>query len=168
MVHISYVYPNVSGIAQRGGLLERWQLAKGLGCEYIEVPADLVKNKTEVKKTGLDLCDFLTDEAIDTIYDKEYNIPQELKHIFHTEPSLRRNDGYGMSYQAPLKWHDPDWVEKFVNMIIAISRFFGIPANIIEIHPGYKKNSFDDLIISIKFLLDRYNEEFGVEPHILT
>lgn len=35
----SFVYPNVSGITQRGGLSERWFLARELGCEFIEMPA---------------------------------------------------------------------------------------------------------------------------------
>ena len=52
MVKVSYVYPNVSGILQRGGLLERWKLAKKLGCTYIEIPADFIKNKTEIKKVA--------------------------------------------------------------------------------------------------------------------
>jgi len=56
---IQYVYPNVSGISQRGGLLERWNLAKQNGCDLIEVPADFVKNKTEIEKTGLNLGEFL-------------------------------------------------------------------------------------------------------------
>ena len=41
---ISYVYPNVSGIQQRGGLLQRWQLAEEIGCSYIEIPAKTIIN----------------------------------------------------------------------------------------------------------------------------
>ena len=167
MVNISYVYPNVSGIAQRGGLLERWQLAKKSGCDFIEVPADLIKNKTEIERAGLNLGDFLTEDAITILYKKDYNVSQEVKYILHTEPSLTRNDGYGISYQPPLRWYDKEWVEKFVSMVISISKFFGLPATVIEIHPGDKRNSFENIISSIIFLQDRYNEEFNVEPFIL-
>ena len=167
MVNVSYVYPNVSGITQRGGLLERWKLAENLGCVYIEVPADFIKNKTEIEKTDLDLGYFLNEPAITVLYKKDYKIPQELKYILHTEPSLRRNNGYGISYQAPLKWYNREWLEKFVCMVISISKFLGIPATVIEIHPGDKRNSFEDIIMSITFLLDRYNEEFKIEPLIL-
>lgn len=45
-MQVSYVYPNVSGISQRGGLLERWEPAKINNCEFIEIPADFIKNKT--------------------------------------------------------------------------------------------------------------------------
>ena len=167
MLNISYVYPNVSGITQRGGLSERWELAKNLGCTYIEVPADFIKNKTEVEKTGLGLGTFLHEKAIAALYKKEDKIPQELKYILHTEPSLTRNDGYGNSYKAPLKWYDEAWREKFVCMIISISKFFGIPAAIIEIHPGDNRNSFENIVTSIAFLWDRYYEEFKIEPLIL-
>lgn len=167
MANISYVYPNVSGITQRGGLLERWQLAKKLGCKYIEVPADFIKNKTEMERTGLNLGDFLTEEAIVILYKKDYDVCEKLKYVLHTEPSLIRHDGYGMSYQAPLKWYDKEWRSKFVNLVISISKLFGIPAAAIEIHPGDKRNSFRDIVTSIGFLLDEYHKKFEVEPLIL-
>lgn len=167
MVKVSYVYPNVSGILQRGGLLERWKLAKKLGCTYIEIPADFIKNKTEIKKTGLKLGSFLNELAIHILYKKDYKIPQELKYILHTEPSLLRNDSYSILYQPPLEWYNEVWVKKFVCMVISISKFFGIPPTIIELHPGDRKNSFEDILKSIMFLLDKYNEVFGVEPLIL-
>lgn len=167
MANISYVYPNVSGILQRGGLLERWQLAEKLGCEYIEIPADFIKNKTEIEKTDLNLGDLLTEEAIAILYKKDYDVPQELKYILHTEPSLVRSDGYGLLYQAPLKWYDKGWREKFVNMVVSISDFFGVSAAVVEIHPGDRRNSFGDIVVSIIFLLDRYHEDLGVEPLVL-
>ncbi len=103
MADISYVYPNVSGIQQRGGLVDRWQLAKELRCSYVEVPADFIKNKTEIEKTGLNLGDFLTEKAIAALYSEATNVPRKLKYIIHTEPSLARKDGYGITHQAPLK-----------------------------------------------------------------
>ena len=167
MVNVSYVYPNVSGIPQRGGLLDRWELAQDLGCTYIEVPADFIKNKTEIQKTGLDLGSFLDKQTIATLYKNDCNIPEKLKYILHTEPSLVRNTGYGIAHQAPLKWYDGVWLEKFACMLIAISRFFGTPPSIIEIHPGDKRNSFKDIIKSVKCLLDKCNNEFKTEPLIL-
>ena len=167
MANVSYVYPNVSGISQRGELLERWQLAKKLGCKYIEVPADFIKNKTEMERTGLNLGDFLEEEAIVVLYKKDYYIPQKLKYILHTEPSLVRRDGYGLSYQAPLEWYDKKWRRKFVSLVISISNFFGISAAAIEIHPGDRRNSFRDIVASIGFLLDKYHQKFKVEPLVL-
>lgn len=161
------MYPNVSGIPQRDGLSERWQLAKKLGCSYVEVPADFVKNKTEVEKTGLDLCSPLTRDAISTIYSRNAPVPEDAKYILHTEPSLRRRDGYGLSNQAPLKWYDDGWRDRFIEMVIEVSRFFGVPASAVEIHPGDKRNSFSDVSKSISLLLDRYEEVFGERPLIL-
>jgi len=101
MGHVSYVYPNVSDIPQRGSLLTRWQLATPLSCDYIEMPGDLIKNKTETEKTGLRLGEFLTHAAIDVLYDNDDYLPPNLQYVIHTEPSLPRNDGYGISFQAP-------------------------------------------------------------------
>jgi len=167
MVEISYVYPNVSEIAQRGGLVERWHLARKLECDYVEVPADFIKKKTELDKTGLNLGDFLTDEAIALLYNKDIGVPQGLKYILHTEPSLSRKDSYGLSYQAPLKWYNKEWVKRLIKMVISLVKFFGIPASIIEIHPGDRRNSFDAIARSMTLLIETYKEEFGAEPHIL-
>ena len=40
MRNVSYVYPSVTGMYLRRGLLERLHSAKELGCDYIEMPAD--------------------------------------------------------------------------------------------------------------------------------
>lgn len=167
MVKVSYVYPNVSGITQRGGLSERWELAKELNCSYIEIPADFIKNKTEMEKTNLDLCDFLDNESIPILYTKDKTIPEDIKYILHSEPSLSRRDGYGLSNQAALKWYNQEWTEKFTKMLVSISKFLGIPPKAIEIHPGDRRNSFGDVSDSIKLLLDIYRRELNVEPLIL-
>lgn len=71
-MQVLYVYPNVlPGIYQRGGLLERWGSAKINNCEFIEIPADFIKNITEIKKTGQNVCECLKDESIKEIYSKQ-------------------------------------------------------------------------------------------------
>lgn len=167
MPRISYVYPNVSGIPQRGGLAERWQLATDAGCDYIEIPADFIKNKTEIKKTKLGLGDVLTKDAISILYEKDQALPKDIKYILHTEPSLTRRDGYGLSHQAPLKWYEKGWVEQFTGMVISISRYFGLSASAIEIHPGDKRNRFQDILEAIVSLLSQYYKQLGTEPLIL-
>jgi hypothetical protein len=168
MTNISYVYPNVTEIQQRGGLLERWQLAKFVGCDYVEVPGDLIKNKTESEATGLRLGDVVTDEhTISVLYRQDSAVPQELKYVLHTEPSLARSDAYGISYQAPLMWHDREWATKFIEMVVAISRFLGKPADAIEIHPGDRRNSFEHVITATESLLDKYGQEFKTKPLML-
>lgn len=136
MVKVSYVFPNVCEIRQRGGLLERWKLAESLACQYIEMPADLIKGRDEENRTGLNVGDFLSEQAIHELYVRDNENPENLKYILHTEPSLVREDGYGVQCQTKLKWYDKEWVGKLVKMIISICSFFGRPASIIEIHPG--------------------------------
>ena len=153
MATVSYVYPNVSQMTRRGfrsGLLRRWKFAKRLECEYIEVPADFAKSGKPLGK-----------EAILNLYEKKENaLPEELKYILHTEPDLK--------HHALLRWHDRKWLEQFVSMVVSLSEFLGKPASIIEIHPGNRrKNSFSEIAKSIRFLLDKYREVFGVEPLIL-
>ncbi len=52
-------------------------------------------------------------------------------------------------------------------MIISISEFFEIPPFVIEIHPGDKRNSFDNIAESITYLLGMYRSKFNVEPLVL-
>jgi len=42
--------------------------------------------------------------------------------------------------------------------------FLGMPAAGVEIHPGDSRNSFEDLAMSIRYLLTEYGKAFGVEP----
>jgi len=161
-----YVYPNVSGIPQRGGLSDRWKLAKELDCNYIEVPADFIKNKTEVKKTGLNLGELLTEKAVLDLYKKDSLVDPSLRYILHTEPSLSRNDGYGISNQAPLRWYDDKWVSEFINMLLVLARFLGSSPAIIEIHPGDKRNSFENLLCAAACIKNRFKDEFRIEPGV--
>ena len=167
-MQVLYVYPNVSGISQRGGLLEHWELAKINNCEFIEIPADFIKKKTEIKKkTGQNLGEFLKDESIKKIYSKQSIDNKLVKYILHTEPSLPRNDGFGLRHQAALKWYDEDWINKFIKMNISISKHFGIPPYGIENHPGDKRNTFKDLKKSICLIIESFFKEFNQEPIIL-
>ena len=60
---VEYVFPNLNTLSQRGGFEERSSELKKvnetLPCDdfaLIEIPCDFVKNRTEVQRTGLDLC----------------------------------------------------------------------------------------------------------------
>lgn len=169
MLDVSYVYPNVSELNRggRGSLAARWKLADELGCDYVEMPADFIKNKTEIRLTGLDLGAFLTKDAIRLLYDIRTPISPETKYILHTEPSIPRTDGYGIRHQSPLKWYDNRWVENIINMVIRISKHLGIVASVVEIHPGDKRNSHADIIEAARSLIERYDDVFGVQPTVL-
>ena len=167
-MQISYVYPNVSELNRhgRGSLLARQALAEKTGCGLVEVPADFIKNKTEVELTGLDLGSFLDKHAIQALYEAPCKA-HEIKYVLHTEPSLPRADSYGLSHQAQLRWYDQDWVDHLIQMIIDISGHLKAPATAIEIHPGDHRNMYGHLILACRELLQRYKLVFGVMPQIL-
>ncbi len=70
MPRIHYVYPNITELAQRGGLAGRWRLAAPLGGTHVEVPADFIKNRTEVERTGQDIGAFLSWSSIELLYER--------------------------------------------------------------------------------------------------
>jgi len=166
-VAISYVFPNTSDILQRGGLEERRALAEAAGCSFVEIPADMIKNASEVAATGQDLCTFLTKKSITALYKPAQNPAGTIPYILHTEPSLGRNDGFGLKSQAPLKWYDDRWVADFIRMIIDISEFLGPSPAKIEIHPGDRRNSFGDIVRGVQQIQIAYEQGFGTIPEIL-
>ena len=167
MVNVAYVYPNTCELPQRGGLVDRWRLAVPTGCNCIEVPADFIKGVNEEKKTGVSVCSFLSPEAIGTLYVKDVDLPDELTYCLHTEPSLPRDDQYGLVHQAALMWHNKEWVKQFVAMTLDLGRFFGKPPRYIEIHPGDQRNTFQDLLSAINLLIDEHKAALGQKPIIL-
>jgi hypothetical protein len=151
----------------RGGLSERWLLAEETGCEYIEVPGTLIKNKTEEILTSLEIGDFLTEKEISLLYDQDEEIPERVKYVLHTEPSLSKSNRFGRKIQPPIKWYHRKWTTRYIDMIIMMSHYLNSPASVIEIHPGYRKNSFEDIALFIGLLLESYHDEFDCVPLIL-
>jgi hypothetical protein len=163
-----FVYPNTSELNRRGrgGLSARYELARNTGCEFIEMPADLIKNRSEIDLTGFTLGSVLSEQAIAALY--EPGSPStDLAYILHSEPSLPRSDGYGLSHQAALKWYAPEWVSELAEMLINIARRLSLPPAAIEIHPGDRRNSIHDLIRAIHLIQKRFQTDFGVRPLIL-
>ncbi len=121
MTEFDFVFPNLSSLRQRGGLSSRASLAKELGCSYLEVPCDFVKNRGEVERTGVPVGSPLTPGAVAELYDAETR-PAPLPYILHTEPSLPRRGEYGIpSPPAPLRWYDRDWTDALVEMTILVA-----------------------------------------------
>jgi hypothetical protein len=165
---LTFVYPNVSEVNRRGrgGLSERFELAKQTGCQYVEVPADFIKNKSEVELTGLDLGSFLDERAIARLY-KPTQTEIQLGYVLHTEPSLPRTDGYGLSKQAKLEWNKPDWVKNLVQMILALCNHLGSPASFIEIHPGDSRNINENVVGGCREILEAFWKKYSSTPTIL-
>ncbi|HOB18000.1 MAG TPA: hypothetical protein PKK74_04820 [Candidatus Methanoculleus thermohydrogenotrophicum] len=162
-----YIYPNVTEVSRRGGLLERWRLAEPLGCTYVEIPGDFIKNKTEVERTGQDIGSMLTRLSIEQLYQQETDLPYSLRYVLHTEPALPRRDHHGRQVKAELRWRDPEWVIALGNMLLEIEDFLGIPPDVIEIHPGDWKNDHADIAAGMHTLITAHREAFGVEPLVL-
>lgn len=158
----AYVYPNVAELNKggRGCLNQRWACALETNCEYIEVPADFIKNKTEKNLTNLPMGSFLTRGAIDDLY-ANFHIRDGMKYILHSE---FRSGSY-------LQWNNPDWVEKMIEMLFLISEHFNIPPMAVEIHPGgsekRSKISNDNLIEASRKILQKYTKYSKPEPLIL-
>ncbi len=163
-----YIYPNVTEVARRGGLLERWCLAEPLGCTYVEIPGDFIKNRTEVERTGQDIGSMLTRPSIEQLYQQEAGLPHPPGYSLHTEPGIPRRKGpRGRQVKADLRWHDPGWVIAFGDMLLEIGDFLGTPPAIIEIHPGDRRNSHADIAAGMHTLIAAHQSAFGVEPRVL-
>ena len=122
MRNISYVFPNTStfNLNGRGGLYKRYEFALKANCNFIEIPADFIKNKTEVKKTGKDLGTILSINEVNELY--EPGTPSnKVRYILHTEPSLTRRDGAGNYITPPLCWYDQKWTNDFIGMLTDIT-----------------------------------------------
>jgi len=147
-------------------LHERYEMADAMNCSFIEVPADFIKNKTEVQLTGKELGSILTTQDVEKLY--ESGTPSDnVKYILHTEPSLSRRNGTGPSITPPLLWYDRKWVNNFIRMAITISKRFGIPPAGIEIHPGGRSNTNKDLIRSIVTIRAKFEKTFKIAPFVV-
>jgi len=172
MVFVDYVYPNLSpahlkSVTPRGGLIERWKLAKDTNCAYIEVPCHLVYNKTEEELTNLKIGDFLGEKEILQLYTRYEETPQSLKYVFHTEPSIGKSNRYGRRIYSEIKWYDEVWSNRYLEMILSIIDYLNHPPSIIEIHPGDTQNNYDNLARFEKSIIETFKSYFDYKPVIL-
>lgn len=166
--NISYVFPNVATFNRngRGGLQKRYETGQAADCIFIEVPADFIKNKTEVKLTGKELGAILNSDDINNLYDFGSKI-ESVKYILHTEPSFSRSNGNTSCMTPPLLWNNMEWVDNFTKMIIEISKKFRMSPAVIEIHPGSRNNTNEDLIRAIITIRAQFEEKFRMPPVIV-
>jgi hypothetical protein len=93
-----FVLPNTSEMNRngRGGLLTRLELGAATGCDLIEVPADFIKNRTEVRLTGLQIGTVLDRKAISILYRSEC-VPATCRAVLHTEPEINLSSNAEMA-----------------------------------------------------------------------
>ncbi|NLX49975.1 MAG: hypothetical protein GXY82_08955 [Methanospirillum sp.] len=168
MTDITFVFPNVSELRpQRGGLSSRAPHAAEQGCGYLEIPCDFVKNPREAQRTGLAVGSALTAAAIAELYDEEAG-PAPLPYILHTEPSLPRRGEFGIpSPAAPLRWYDRDWTDALIGMTAGVAERLGNPPAAVEIHPGDRRNSYDDVVRGMAAIRAAFEERYGTMPAVL-
>lgn len=132
----------------------------------VEVPADFVKNKTEIEKTGLTLGSILTTKDVGKIYSKDDGITKP--YCLHTEPGIPRRVGRN-SKTSQLSWFDESWVDSFFKHIMTIIEFLEKPPSVIEVHPGTqqrKRNNIETLIFGLESLIVRLEKNLGIIPDI--
>jgi hypothetical protein len=167
MGEVEYVYPNVTEMEQRGGFLDRWLSATSLSCSIVEVPADLIKNKTEAERTGQDIGTFLTPSSIELLYRQDRSVPADLRYTFHTDPSLSRTDRHGRRIVPQLRWYDSDWVNAYLDMLFAIADHLGTSPYAIEIYPGDRKNTGAHILRAMVLISSAFENAFGAAPLLL-
>jgi len=146
---IIWVLPNIAQFNRngRGSFYQRYIEAKRLNFDAIEIPADFIKNKTEVKLTRLPIGEFLTREAISKLY-KKPNLSINIPYILHTDPQARKN--------TKLKWYDIQWRKKFIEMLHNLSEYFEKEPYAIEIHSGTGPNSLRDIVNAMIELVEEF------------
>ena len=157
---LKYVFPNISTLNRngiRGNYQERWCLAKKYGCSYVEIPAHLIKNKSELQLTGQYEGTIAFEESIYKMYGDE-NIPREMRYILHTEPAI----GSGKLY-----WYDNAWTGLYIDMILGISLQIGRAPSYVEVHPGNNKNSITNILSFVDALCTQYTDNGISVPTIL-
>lgn len=164
MNSIDYVFPNILRSHNRGGLAERWDLAKEHDCRYIEVPASFVRNPFEANLTGQSYGELFTSETIPLLYNKGANLPNDLTYILHTEPGFGPGGIYTPKY---LKWHDRKWVESYANMIADLADHLGKVPHTIEIHAGSPKTTPVDYALAMIILQTVFENRTGKKPDIV-
>lgn len=166
--NISYVFPNISTFNRngRGGLHHRYEIAEACGCSFVEVPADFVKNKTEIQITRKELGSILSPQDIQKLYESGART-ENIKYILHTEPQLSRCNGKGVSCTPQLQWNDREWVQNFANMAVAISERLAVPPAGIEIHPGGRHNTYADIVSAIITIREAFQKSFNAIPFVV-
>lgn len=162
---IDYVFPNIIHPGNRGGLAERWDLAKQHECRYIEMPAPFVHTKTEKDLTGQSYGELLTSDTISLLYTKGSNLPDDVEYILNTDPGFdTTGSGYTPKY---LKWYDRMWVEAYARMLTDLAGHLGKVPHTIEIHPGSPKNTAADYVLAMNILRTVFEERTGQMPDIV-
>jgi len=170
---VKYVLPNLSTFNQRGSIENRSRIAEEIcdkhnriSFQMVEIPADFVKNQSEVSKTCLPLGSMLTTEYVGKIYDSEDGISKP--YCLHTEPGIPRRVAR-TSITSKLRWFDQSWIDSFHNHVLSIIEFIGKPPTAIEVHPGTqqkKMNNLGSLIFGLKSFMIRLEDSIDCMPEI--
>jgi len=175
-----YTFPNLITIPQRGNISIRQKRANKIenklkykfNFNLVEVPADFIKNVSEMRATNLSMGEMLLSErVVKSIYTNEPE-PNN-KYILHTEPSLPRTlpkDSIKKSITPKLQWYDSGWLKKFIKFLLLLIDFFNIPPIGIEVHPGKsdrKQNNYISFSNALQMVFEEIQNSYHYMPIIL-
>lgn len=164
MVRIEYVFPNLQDGRTCRGLNGKYEKARVFNCSYIEIPAIFIHNPSEEKITGKGYGEFLSEQDIEQIYEKDGTQPGDLKSIFHTDPGFAPG---GLYKPGCIRWFDRQWTMNYVAMVVKLADYLGKHPDVIEIHPGSPENTPENLVDAMYVLQSGYREITGHTPGIV-
>ncbi|MCW4049902.1 MAG: TIM barrel protein [Candidatus Bathyarchaeota archaeon] len=141
-------------------MIERWELAKETGCDYVELPGHLIYNKSEEIETDLKIGCFPRKKDIENFYTTS-DLPDDLRYVLHTDPSIGKYNRYGLRKYTEIKWFNSEWRKRYCHLIIEIADYLGRAPSIIEIHPGDTQNLFEDVVSFCIEVRETFSENYG-------
>lgn len=92
---------------------------------------------------------------------------KDVRYSLHTEPALPRSGAGYLPTTAKLKWCDEGWVETFAFHVFNVVDFLGVVPEMVELHPGYRSNTINDVAKGISKLLRPWTERYEKVPKFL-
>jgi len=148
------VLPNLASLPQRGDLAARWALARQLGLDAVEMPADLVKSRREERMTGQPIGAVPNEDAVVQLYRPGAGA----RYVLHTDPGIPRRDGAVVVPE--LRWNDDRWTAAYASFLVQVAERLGPPPEVVEVHAG-RESSVAEVVKAMTALRDRLSAATG-------
>jgi sugar phosphate isomerase/epimerase len=145
-------------------LAERSSLAEELGCDTLEIPADLIKNPTEEDLTGQPIGGVPSNDSVSKLY--RHGL-YGTKLILHTDPGILRHDHNGKIVIPKLRWGDPEWCDRYGKSVGKMVANLEGEVVGVEVHPGNEEGSLEDLARGIVDFSHGVRSVAGKQPLFL-
>lgn len=161
MVRTEYVCPALNPL--RNDISSRWCEAELLSLSSLVVPAGFVHSPEERALTKRNYGEFLTGSAVEALYVDNGARHHGIRCLFQTDSGFDQT-GYRPSV---LRWHEPEWVHRYVRMLAEIAECIGIWPDRIEIHPGKRTMTYRELAGAMVQIRKEFHEMSGKKPDLL-